>query len=96
VIFQKGLEGNRAISLYFHIPFCTKKCPYCHFYVIPNTQAFHPLLAEGLEKEWELRRAQIEQKSISSIYFGGGTPTLFSPQKIAKILNLIPGVSADC
>jgi putative oxygen-independent coproporphyrinogen III oxidase len=96
VIFQKGHEGSEAISLYFHIPFCTKKCPYCHFYVVPNTQAFHPLLAEGLEKEWELRRAQIESKNIVSIYFGGGTPTLFGPRQIAKILDRIPEIPSDC
>ncbi|MBS0626195.1 MAG: radical SAM family heme chaperone HemW [Verrucomicrobia bacterium] len=79
-----------VISLYFHIPFCTKKCPYCHFYVIPNTKSHHPLLAEGLEREWELRWPQIENKQIASIYFGGGTPTLFGPAEIGAVLQRIP------
>lgn len=79
----------KDISLYFHIPFCTKKCPYCHFYVIPNHQAFHPLLAEGLEKEWGFRKPEIETKPIASIYFGGGTPSLFGPRSIGDILSRI-------
>lgn len=77
------------ISLYFHIPFCTKKCPYCHFYVIPNRVPFHKTLEEGLFLEWEARLPQIRGKKITSIYFGGGTPTLFAPEGIGKILKRI-------
>ncbi|WP_194847937.1 radical SAM family heme chaperone HemW [Candidatus Neptunochlamydia vexilliferae] len=61
-------------SLYLHFPFCTRKCPYCHFYVIPNRDQT-PFL-EALQMEWELRRPQIEGRELVSIYFGGGTPTL--------------------
>lgn len=84
------------ISLYFHIPFCKKKCPYCHFYVIPDTKAFHPLLAEGLEREWLLRQPEIRNKEIRSIYFGGGTPTLFGPEQIGRVLSRISGKTPDC
>ncbi|MDN3508463.1 MAG: radical SAM family heme chaperone HemW [Candidatus Neptunochlamydia sp.] len=62
-------------SLYFHFPFCTRKCPYCHFYVIPNKN--HEPFLQALLKEWEMRLLQIENKEILSLYFGGGTPTLF-------------------
>ncbi|MCB1073419.1 MAG: radical SAM family heme chaperone HemW [Chlamydiia bacterium] len=62
-------------SLYFHFPFCTRKCPYCHFYVIPNRN--HEPFLKALLKEWEMRLPQIEDKEIASLYFGGGTPTLF-------------------
>ena len=84
------------ISLYFHIPFCTKKCPYCHFYVIPNTKAFHPILAEGLAMEWSLRRDQIGDNEIQSIYFGGGTPSLFGPDQIQSILGRITNRTPNC
>ncbi len=75
-----------SVSLYFHIPFCSKKCPYCHFYVIPNQQRFHALLEEGLEREWAVQRPLLEGKKIVSIYFGGGTPTLFGASAIARVL----------
>lgn len=65
-------------SLYFHIPFCTKKCPYCHFYVIPNRLSYQKLLEECLEAEWNLQKPLLLGKSITSIYFGGGTPSLFN------------------
>jgi oxygen-independent coproporphyrinogen-3 oxidase len=80
-------------SLYVHIPFCTKKCPYCHFYVIPNRPFHQKLLAQALALEWDLVKRQIEDKEIVSIYFGGGTPSLFNG--IGDILALLPKTK-DC
>lgn len=77
------------VGLYFHIPFCTKKCPYCHFYVIPNKTDFHKILETGLSLEWERQLPHLYGKEIVSIYFGGGTPTLFAPDGIQTILTKI-------
>ncbi len=77
------------ISLYFHIPFCTKKCPYCHFYVLPNRSDLRKILEEALALEWERQAPLIEGKKIASIYFGGGTPSLFGPAAISSILKRI-------
>lgn len=77
-------------SLYFHVPFCTRKCGYCHFYVIPNEERFHVLYMEALRKEWHLRAPLLKQGKLISIYFGGGTPSLLGPEKIATILSWIP------
>lgn len=81
------------ISLYFHIPFCTKKCPYCHFYVIPDRLPYHKILTDALHLEWERQLPLLEGKSITSIYFGGGTPTLFAG--IGDLLAKIPR-APDC
>ncbi len=81
------------ISLYFHIPFCTKKCPYCHFYVIPNRLPYHKLLSESVALEWQRQLPLLQGKRVISIYFGGGTPTLFSG--IKEILERVPK-EADC
>jgi len=75
------------VSLYFHIPFCSKKCPYCHFYVIPNKLNFHALLEEGLHLEWQQQLGLLQDKQITSIYFGGGTPTLFGAKNIGTVLS---------
>jgi len=80
-------------SLYIHVPFCTKKCPYCHFYVIPNNPKHRQELLEGLLLEWEQVRGQLNH--FVSIYFGGGTPTLFGVEAIQTILEKI-GVPPDC
>lgn len=77
------------MSLYFHIPFCTRKCDYCHFYVLPDQENAKDQLAEGFQLEWTLLQPYLTNKKISTIYFGGGTPSLFSPSRIATVLKLI-------
>lgn len=77
------------ISLYFHIPFCTKKCPYCHFYVIPDRKPQRELLYQSLEIEWNQLKGQLTEKRVVSIYFGGGTPTLFGPEAIRGIIEMV-------
>ena len=86
-------------SLYFHIPFCRRKCPYCHFYVLPDKEEFKKELLEALALEWEMQRAKLSGQEIVSIYFGGGTPSLFGPQAIDTILNWIRkefSLARDC
>lgn len=78
-----------SLSLYFHIPFCTHKCGYCHFYVLPDTNILKKLFLESLEKEWLLRAPLLRNKQILTIYFGGGTPSLLGPEAIHSILNWI-------
>ncbi|MFI0434745.1 MAG: radical SAM family heme chaperone HemW [Parachlamydiaceae bacterium] len=82
---------KEEISLYFHIPFCTRKCDYCHFYVLPNQEKPKQQLAEGFQLEWALFAPYLINKKIVTIYFGGGTPSLFGPARIASILKMIKG-----
>ncbi len=83
------------VSLYFHIPFCSKKCPYCHFYVLPDKADLHQLLLEALYLQWKKWEPEIQGKKIVSIYFGGGTPSLLGPKAIEKILSWVP-YSSPC
>ncbi len=76
-------------SLYFHIPFCRRKCPYCHFYVLPDKEEFKKQLLDALALEWQRQLPLLAGKEIVSIYFGGGTPSLFGPAAIGTILNWI-------
>lgn len=75
------------LSLYVHLPFCTKKCHYCHFYVLPNKEEFKLKLKNALLKEIELKKESIKNKKIVSLYFGGGTPALFGPKHLSEIIN---------
>lgn len=79
---------KNRISLYIHIPWCVKKCPYCDF----NSYAIEGNLPEKLYIETLLHDLKqdfslIQGRSIKSIFFGGGTPSLFSPQGIGDILD---------
>jgi oxygen-independent coproporphyrinogen-3 oxidase len=86
------------VSLYFHVPFCTKKCPYCHFYVIPNQARYHHLLSEGFGLEWNLQKERLASPDlrIVSVYFGGGTPTLLDAQEIHAVIQRCGPLSPDC
>lgn len=76
-------------SLYIHVPFCRKKCSYCHFYVIPDHPDKQLQLYETLLKEWEYYRPLFQQKKLVSIYFGGGTPILWDVKYIQGFLEKI-------
>lgn len=92
--------GN--LGLYVHIPFCSKKCPYCHFYVIPDKKWHKDLFATSLFAEWELQKEKLQSYQVDTIYFGGGTPTLFPEiipkfiESIAKDAHLHPDAEITC
>ena len=80
-----------SFGLYVHIPFCSKKCPYCDF----NSYATSKQEVESVESRYIdslLKEAKNYQKDwgreeIESIFLGGGTPSLFSAESIRKLLN---------
>jgi oxygen-independent coproporphyrinogen-3 oxidase len=84
-----GINFARDVSLYFHIPFCSKKCPYCHFFVLPDEEHLKAPFIPALLNEWNLRLPQLAGKRIVSIYFGGGTPTKLSPNAYQTLLQQI-------
>lgn len=77
------------VSLYFHIPFCTHKCAYCHFYVLPDKESDKQKLLHGLQLEWQQALPYLLDKQITTIYFGGGTPSLFGAERVAELLSWI-------
>lgn len=80
------------LSLYIHIPWCVKKCPYCDFNShaqvggLPEDAYIAALLAD-LDRDLADFGEAIIGRPIHSIFFGGGTPSLFAPDSIARILD---------
>lgn len=74
-------------GLYIHIPFCASKCPYCSFYSITQTDEIDEYL-EAVSLEMSMRAAEDDGR-FDSIYIGGGTPSLLSPEHIEKLLSCI-------
>lgn len=87
-------------SLYIHIPFCTRKCPYCDFFsLVGNQSQIDEYLGLLLLNIQSVRNIYPDSSSFDSIYFGGGTPSLLSSEQIAQILTSIDhvfGINADC
>ncbi len=73
-------------SLYLHIPFCEKKCIYCDFYSIENSSPMEEFLS-ALHVEIDAYAEFGKQESFETIFFGGGTPSLLSPQQLESILS---------
>lgn len=84
------------VSLYFHVPFCARKCPYCHFYVTQTKNRAMNTYLEALALEWQMRRSWLQEKEIVSVYFGGGTPSQLGKERIEEILSWLPPLPADC
>jgi len=75
-------------GLYIHIPFCKSKCSYCDFYSIANN-SFIPNYLKMLLREIELRKNEIDNKTIETIYFGGGTPSILRVAVVNAIIEQI-------
>lgn len=73
-------------GIYLHIPFCKKACNYCDFHFSTSTRMKTDFV-EALILEMKLRKDIFCHDSISSIYFGGGTPSLLSSNELYKILD---------
>ncbi len=77
-------------GLYIHFPFCRGKCPYCHFMSVPYDRALAAAWKEGLALELEaLRRDGAAADLVfDTIYIGGGTPSLLTPDEVEGIVAL--------
>ncbi|BCQ65531.1 YggW family oxidoreductase [Pseudomonas sp. Boi14] len=85
---RAALPQLPPLALYIHIPWCVRKCPYCDF----NSHAASPTLPE--EEYVDALLADLDQdlhavhgRELSSIFFGGGTPSLFSAQALGRLLK---------
>lgn len=77
------------LGVYVHIPFCIKKCSYCDFVSYPNKYEKQEEYVKKLIKEIEENRKLLEDNEITTIYFGGGTPSSIKPELIKIILETI-------
>lgn len=90
------MTATIPLSLYVHIPWCVQKCPYCDFNShtqkgkIPEQDYIQALLADL--REDLIRFPEMKARPLHSIFIGGGTPSLISPQNIATLLN---GIRAE-
>ena len=73
-------------ALYFHIPFCVKMCGYCDFYRSVKLK-FLPRVVEMMHRELEEECDFLNEKSLRTIYFGGGTPSLLHPSEIELLID---------
>lgn len=88
---MSGLTNSPPLSLYIHIPWCVAKCPYCDF---NSHESRHKdgeipesIYVDALIADLELSTPKVWGRKIKSVFFGGGTPSLFSAESIDNILS---------
>ena len=91
-----GARGavNRAIplGLYVHLPWCVRKCPYCDFNShaprgTPPFAAYVDALLADLDADMDECADALRGRGVETVFFGGGTPSLFAPAQIARLLR---------
>ncbi|WP_408594324.1 radical SAM family heme chaperone HemW [Limnohabitans sp.] len=98
-----SLSSLPPLSLYVHLPWCLKKCPYCDFnsHELPSTGAGLPeqRYLDALCADVESALPLVWGRSVHSIFIGGGTPSLFSPAAIERLISDLRArlrLEADC
>ena len=83
-------DADKAFGVYVHWPFCLSKCPYCDF----NSHVRHAAIDEerylrAFVREIETTAARTGAREVTSIFLGGGTPSLMQPSTVGGILDAI-------
>ena len=79
-----------AFGVYVHWPFCLSKCPYCDFNSHVRRAAIdEPRFVRAFTAEIAATAARAPDRTVSSIFFGGGTPSLMQPKTVAAVLDAI-------
>ena len=75
-------------SIYIHIPYCKQQCTYCnfHFRIAQNDKEE---MLKSIKKEIEMRQPYLNDTTISSIYFGGGTPSILNKEELNSLVNTV-------
>lgn len=86
------MYNPKELAVYIHWPFCKSKCPYCNFYkqlaINVNQDEIVAEYINALQKYHNLTA----ERTVKSIFFGGGTPSLLSAENIAKIIDSVSGM----
>ena len=80
---------KKPLSVYVHVPFCVRKCLYCDFPSAPGTPEEIAAYFHVLQQEIRAFEALASLHDVSTVFFGGGTPSLVDPKYIAQVLNLL-------
>lgn len=75
-------------GIYLHIPFCRRACTYCNFHFSTSLRGKEEML-RAIAKEAVLRKDELVSQRIETVYFGGGTPSLLTPDELAGLFDVL-------
>ena len=87
MVYWKPMDN---LALYLHIPFCSSRCTYCDFFTSTGREDWIPDYVEALTAELDyLSRSAPEEIGISSVFLGGGTPSLLLSSQVQQLLQAV-------
>mgnify|MGYP002510477294 CR=1 FL=1 len=81
------VPGCKELSIYIHIPFCIRKCLYCDFLSVPAAEEVRERYVDRLVQEIREESEKYRKYNITSVFFGGGTPSLLDPWQITRLMD---------
>lgn len=79
----------KTLEIYLHIPFCIRKCEYCDFLSAPAGLHTQESYVQALEQEMLGRAGEYQDYQVSTVFIGGGTPSILKPEWIRRLLNTL-------
>lgn len=89
----------KPLAVYIHWPYCRKKCPYCDFNSHVADNIDHAAWVEAYRREIENYAAMLGDRQVTSIFFGGGTPSLMQPSTVQAVIECVQSswiLANDC
>ncbi len=79
------------MHVYIHVPFCARRCSYCDFAIAVRRVTPDALFVASVQAEWRARQAEhaTGESSVTTVYFGGGTPSRLAPTSLAQLITTI-------
>ncbi len=81
------MRAQRHLSVYVHLPFCARKCHYCDFNSRPAPPADRARYLDALHREIDRRAEMLGGSHVPTIFFGGGTPTIYEARELVRLLR---------
>jgi oxygen-independent coproporphyrinogen-3 oxidase len=91
-VSDRSERERPSVGVYVHVPFCERICPYCDFPVVAArslARADEDRYVATLLAELAARRGDFAARALDTIYFGGGTPSLLSPESLARVIEAV-------
>jgi len=81
------LSLEQPLGVYVHWPYCARICPYCDFNVVRDRGGSGEALVRAILADLEGHAARLGERQLTSIFFGGGTPSLMRPEDVARVIE---------
>lgn len=83
------MANSNNLGMYIHIPFCSSKCAYCDFFSMRGNDERYSNYTDTVKDRIKYFSSQYNDRTIDTIYFGGGTPSIVGANRIADIINTV-------